>query len=220
MSATQLMDTRPDDSSTKVDLIETAVKHFGDHGFDAASLRAIVAEAGQNISSIKYHFGSKQGLYDACARAVAHRKKVEGPGVVLRKFRDPLHQLTMGEAKAAIRHILMWVFEDALQSAPVDHTKFLRREILMGGRGTDLFLAEVMTDHIDVMATLVATAEDLPRGSPAARLRALGLIGQTVFFLTADTLTRKAMGWTEFEGHIDALVDAIYPQHNPWGELA
>ena len=220
MGASRLMDRSLADSTTRTELVNTALKHFAEHGFDAASIRAIVGEAGQNNASIKYHFGSKAGLYDACVRAVAERLKVKGPGAALKQYyRDP-ERLTATEARHTIRNIIAWTIRDSFEPTSRLHAAFLHREILTGGRAADLFLTEVMRAHIDIMATLVATAEDLPHGSAGARLRAVGLIGQTVFFLTADTLTSKAMGWDRLDDRIPDLLDAIYPETQGSGDSA
>jgi AcrR family transcriptional regulator len=46
-------------------LIEAARRIFADKGYEAASVRQITAAAAANLGAITYHFGSKQGLYDA-----------------------------------------------------------------------------------------------------------------------------------------------------------
>lgn len=45
--------------------------HFGRRGFEGASTRDIASAADTAMSSITYHFGSKQGLYLACADYIA-----------------------------------------------------------------------------------------------------------------------------------------------------
>jgi AcrR family transcriptional regulator len=52
-------------SDTRARLLDTAERLFGEQGFDATSLRQIIAEAGVNLAAIHYHFGSKQELLDA-----------------------------------------------------------------------------------------------------------------------------------------------------------
>jgi TetR/AcrR family transcriptional regulator len=49
--------------------MEAALRAFGDHGFDGALTRDIAAAAGVQQPLINYHFGSKEGLWQA---AVAH----------------------------------------------------------------------------------------------------------------------------------------------------
>src|SRR5258708_3710293 len=52
-------------------LLDTAIDQFGRKGIDGASTRAIATAAGTTMSSITYHYGSKQGLYLAAARHIA-----------------------------------------------------------------------------------------------------------------------------------------------------
>ena len=51
-------------------LIAAAAEIFSDRGYEAASLHDICAMAGTNIALVKYHFGSKAGLYEAVAETV------------------------------------------------------------------------------------------------------------------------------------------------------
>ncbi len=51
--------------NTRDRLISAARRIFADKGFDAASVREITRAANANLGAITYHFGSKQGLYDA-----------------------------------------------------------------------------------------------------------------------------------------------------------
>lgn len=46
-------------------LLASARQAFSRHGFSAASLRAIAAEANVNPAMVHYYFGNKQGLYRA-----------------------------------------------------------------------------------------------------------------------------------------------------------
>jgi AcrR family transcriptional regulator len=49
---------------TKQKILETAERLFAENGYDATSLRQIIAEAGVNLAAIHYHFGSKQEMLD------------------------------------------------------------------------------------------------------------------------------------------------------------
>ncbi len=50
------------ESDTRERLLDAAEKLFSAHGIGATSLRAITVEAGANLASIHYHFGSKDEL--------------------------------------------------------------------------------------------------------------------------------------------------------------
>lgn len=51
--------------STQTSLLDAAEALFSERGFGGVSTREIVERAGANIAAIKYHFGSKEGLYRA-----------------------------------------------------------------------------------------------------------------------------------------------------------
>src|SRR5574340_499585 len=60
-------------SQTKDRIITAAERLFAQRGFAEASVRDIVAAAGQrNISAVHYYFGSKQGLAEALLRHRMH----------------------------------------------------------------------------------------------------------------------------------------------------
>ena len=49
-------------SDTKERILNVAERLFADRGFPATSLRDLTSEAGVNIASVNYHFGSKDAL--------------------------------------------------------------------------------------------------------------------------------------------------------------
>jgi AcrR family transcriptional regulator len=52
-------------SYTRARILEVASRLFADKGHDNTSLREVTAEARVNLSSVNYHFGSKEGLVQA-----------------------------------------------------------------------------------------------------------------------------------------------------------
>ena len=54
-------------------LIRAGAELFAERGLDGASTREIAARAGQNVASIAYHFGGKDGLYLAVAQELIRR---------------------------------------------------------------------------------------------------------------------------------------------------
>lgn len=52
-------------ADTKRELLEAAERLFAECGIARSSLRAITQEAGANLASVNYHFGSKEGLIKA-----------------------------------------------------------------------------------------------------------------------------------------------------------
>lgn len=50
---------------TRKGILEAARRVFAASGFAGATTRQVAAEAGVNVATLHYHFGSKEGLYDA-----------------------------------------------------------------------------------------------------------------------------------------------------------
>ncbi len=55
--------TREDGDATKRHILETAVRLFAEHGYADTTSKMICREAGVNMASVNYHFGSRDGLY-------------------------------------------------------------------------------------------------------------------------------------------------------------
>lgn len=50
-------------TATRKRILSAASRLFADHGFERGSLRQVTEEAGVNLASVNYHFGSKEALY-------------------------------------------------------------------------------------------------------------------------------------------------------------
>ncbi len=89
-------------------LIEAAGELAADKGFANVSTRAIAAKAGANISSIHYHFGGKEGLFEAVVRRISDHINNNSYEQVIKKFEGEL-DTPLGQAKAVAaimqRHI-------------------------------------------------------------------------------------------------------------------
>jgi AcrR family transcriptional regulator len=94
-------------TDTKQKILDAAERLFAEQGYSATSLRQIIAEAGVNLASVHYHFGSKEELlYELILRKAApvNEKRMEmldrcealyaphpvPPEVVLEAFLSPM----------------------------------------------------------------------------------------------------------------------------------
>ncbi len=55
---------------TRSRIVLTALKLFGEHGFEGASTRDIASAAGVNAPALQYYFDSKEGVYIACVEYI------------------------------------------------------------------------------------------------------------------------------------------------------
>ncbi len=67
----------PPSINTQTALLDAAEGLFSDRGFGGVSTREIVERAGANIAAIKYHFGSKEGLYRAVLKRAMARPECD-----------------------------------------------------------------------------------------------------------------------------------------------
>ena len=56
---------RRDSEATKSRILRAAVRHFGEHGYEGASLRNILSDADVSLAAANYHFGTKAKLLRA-----------------------------------------------------------------------------------------------------------------------------------------------------------
>jgi AcrR family transcriptional regulator len=59
---------RPGESGTRSAIIAAARQRFADHGYDAATYRAIAADAGVDPALIRHYYGTKEDLFVAAMR--------------------------------------------------------------------------------------------------------------------------------------------------------
>lgn len=55
---------------TRARIVRTALRLFGEHGFEGASTRDIASAAGVNAPALQYYFDNKEGVYIACVEYI------------------------------------------------------------------------------------------------------------------------------------------------------
>lgn len=72
----------PDDLTTQARIREVALGLFPEHGFSATTIRQIAGQAGVSPALVLHHFGSKEGLREACDQHVVARFRAIKTGAV------------------------------------------------------------------------------------------------------------------------------------------
>jgi AcrR family transcriptional regulator len=95
-------------TSTKDRILDAAERLFAERGFAGTSLRAVTSNAGVNLASVNYHFGSKEELLEATLRRLVAPVNAER----LRR----LGQLETSSDPPSVEMILEALLRPALES--------------------------------------------------------------------------------------------------------
>ncbi|MGE4314317.1 MAG: CerR family C-terminal domain-containing protein [Pseudobdellovibrionaceae bacterium] len=181
-------------------LLEAAVKIFAHHGFEGASTRMLVKEAGVNISAIPYYFSGKEGLYEAVLRhimAVVH----EDRGEAIAAMRAALEK---GDVTQETAHALLHEFVGGFigfllgEKATPYMAQIIMREQMQPSPAFDLIYEELMRPVHMMFTRLVAILIGEKPESEEAILCTHMIFGQLVVFKTHKELLLRRTGWTTY----------------------
>lgn len=181
--------------ATRAALIAAALELFGSKGFEATSTREVAAAANANIGSIAYHFGSKDGLRDACAHHIASTIRfVAMPAI----GKDDVETLSPQEAEkrlaGGIGQVVQFIISRPEAGAFV---QFVLRELSNAGSALDILYGNVFEPVHVRLCQLWGRATGEPAESESARLAVFAMIGQVVYFRIGREAVMRRMGWQE-----------------------
>ncbi|MGA0603051.1 TetR/AcrR family transcriptional regulator [Caulobacter sp. KR2-114] len=202
-------DDAPDaerEAATKAQVLAAAERLFALHGFQNVSVRDITAEAGVNLASVNYHFGSK----DALLFEIFRRRTAE----LNRERARMLHEANDRHAgRPPVREILRALFEPPLRWSRPESGRGISVQFIIRARseGTEAMREALRTDvsHLRRFAdALIAARPELAPEEVYWRLHfCLGLIHNNRFaefdrlHILSDGLTR--------EGDTDVLLNRM-----------
>jgi len=196
-------DTEEAQAATKASVFNAAERLFALHGFQNVSVRDITAEAGVNLASVNYHFGSK----DALLFEIFRRRTSE----LNRERARMLHEAgARHNGKPPVREILEAYFAPPLRWAGPDNDRRISVQFIIRARseGTAEMREVLRNDvsHLERFANaLMAARPDLPKEDVYWRLHfVLGMVHNNRF-AEFDRLHHLSGGVTR-EGDVDALL--------------
>ena len=136
-------------NGTKVALMEAASTLFAEKGFEVVSVREITTLAKANVASVKYHFGSREGLIDAVVARMAKPVNDER----LRRIED-----LEDRGEATVRELIVAFFEplcSQIQNSPLSEKLFVKLMGRVVGDRPYEFPEEVMGQFREVASRYV-----------------------------------------------------------------
>jgi AcrR family transcriptional regulator len=149
---------RIDGALTRIRLVEAGGELVAAHGFAAMTGKAIAEAAGVDLASINYHFGSRNGLYQAVL-VEAHRRLITLPDLQrisasgrpgADKLRQVVEMLVAGSGEGQ-----GW------------HTRVLARELLAPSPHLQVLFQEEVQPKFAVMRQIVGEITGIPEDDPA-----------------------------------------------------
>jgi AcrR family transcriptional regulator len=190
-------------AATKAAVFNAAERLFALHGFQNVSVRDITAEAGVNLASVNYHFGSK----DALLFEIFRRRTSE----LNRERARMLHEANARhDGKPPVREILECYFAPPLRWAAPDNDRRISVQFIIRARSEGTAdMREVLRNdvsHLERFANaLMAARPDLPKEDVYWRLHfVLGMVHNNRF-AEFDRLHHLSGGLTR-EGDVEALL--------------
>ena len=195
-------------------VLEAGLKTFAEHGYAQSSTRQIAELAGVTLPAIQYYFGGKQGLYTACAEAVAERFAAltdEAAGEALAALRGPADRDRLRDAlKATMRSVAVAMTASAqwrLWGA------FAARELLDPGPAFDIMMERLWSPGIDLVATMIARLQGRDAADQPARIRAMLLIASLTAFQSGRAVALRTLGWQTFgDEELAAVISVVHAQ--------
>jgi AcrR family transcriptional regulator len=201
---------------TRARIVLTALKLFGEAGFDGASTRDIAAAAGVNAPALQYYFDSKEGLYLACVEHIVDRVW-EHLGVVVAQAEKTLESDAGDEALIeafcsiqARTADFMFTSQDAN-----DWRLFMARQQSGGGPATgfELFFKSVNRRTRTVLASIVGRLLGLPATADETLIRTMALNGQLTVFQVIRRSALATLNWESIDGPRLDLLKRIIREH-------
>jgi AcrR family transcriptional regulator len=107
------------DLTARARIRDAAMRLFADHGGKATTIRAVAEQAGVAPGLVSHHFGSKQGLRDACDTYVLdYLRQVIKQGIGEQEVADPAYLGTVYQGAADIlRYVARALVDDSAAAA-------------------------------------------------------------------------------------------------------
>lgn len=188
---------------TRARLIDSALKLFGERGFEGASTRDIATDAGLNAPALQYYFDNKEGLYRACVEHIIERvwEQLESP---LRSAESVFQTGHSTDAQLIDAYLeVLGAFIAFIHDSPraSEWRLFMARvQAGLGPADTVELMNERLHQHIRVVTTgIIGRLTGVAADDPRTLIRAFALNSQGMVFRVLRHQVLRAMGWERID---------------------
>ncbi|HCS63572.1 MAG TPA: DUF1956 domain-containing protein [Cellvibrio sp.] len=151
-------ESRTDGEATRLRILETAGELFAAGGFAETPNKAIAATANVDLASINYHFGSRNGLYQAVL-IEAHRRLIS-----LSELRELAENGFSASEK--LRKLIEHLVSQASEIKGW-HARVLSREVLSATSNLEVLLQKEVLPKILIIKQILSDISGIPIEAPA-----------------------------------------------------
>lgn len=198
---------------TRARIIATALRVFGEEGFNKASTRQIATDAGVNPPALQYYFGGKEGLHRACAQFIIDRVMVMVTPALL-EARDISGPAQRARAIDALCALLDAMADGLVAAGSESWSRFITRGKADGaGPAMGMLRQNIGMPIMLTVAQLIAVVTDADPTEAVIRIKAAAILGQLTTFLTNRESTMEALNWPEFNAQRLQLIKTVVREH-------
>jgi TetR/AcrR family transcriptional regulator, regulator of cefoperazone and chloramphenicol sensitivity len=198
---------------TRARIITTALRVFGEEGFNKASTRQIAADAGVNPPALQYYFGGKEGLHRACAQFIIDRML----GIVspaLTQARELKPAARREQAIDALCAVLDSVADGLVAAGSESWSRFITRGKADGaGPAMGMLRENIGLPIFQTVASLIAKVTELDPADEVTRIRAAAILGQVSTFHTNRESTLDALKWPDYHAQRLQMIKTVIREH-------
>jgi len=188
---------RKDPNSMKARILAAARKIFGEFGYSDTTTRMIAKDVGIDISTLYYHWGEKQDLYEAVLVDVGDE--------IQQKLNDIEHHVS-GQSLGTRLEVALDMMCDYLFSHPEVPNLILFGYFNKTRHGVTLDIK--MSEHIANIAVAMDLAQDKKEISIQAQARILAVWNTVLNFISGENFFRPMLD-TDHENYINVVKETL-----------
>jgi len=173
---------RQDPKSMKARILASARRIFGEYGYNKTTTRMIAKDVGIDISTLYYHWGEKQDLYEAV---------LEDVGDEIQHKLNGIERNVSGQSLTQRLEIALDMMCDYLFSHPEVPNLILYGYFNKSPNGVTLDIK--MSEHIANIAVAMKLAPNKKQISVQARARILAVWNTVLNFISAENFFRPML---------------------------
>lgn len=180
---------------TRERLIEVGMQLFGMNGFNGVSMRNLASKAEVNLATVGYHFGGKQGLYEAILWKIVSVRDEVMPGIDA--VREQVERCRAGEVSK--KDLVSWYFTEMMTGmtgnpSSVWGTMIIHRELAAPSESYGILEKEFFDPSWNSMEALLRAVMPEDSSHMEVLLTGLSLIGIVLKFIHPKAFNDR-MGW-------------------------